>query len=348
MPRTLPPEILRMTFEKVSDKSTLCNILLACQQFRQLVESARVYADAAFSKHPIRFKLDSFLKAIEGPRALFVRSLTFDAEDIRHHELKVIDEILMKTTNLKALCLERRTLPHVRFLQNPPFLLTKLELRDIPLDTPTVRFLEAQTSLEFLSIRTHISGPLPHRFSPSAFPNLKTLVTECKVLDRLASVPPNITHLYIKLSGYFSSGPPRPRRLDSVLVLACHMESSYVTTLCVKTEWLELHGIMDASSDLAIVLRTCQRHTLRGIRLVISPYAPIQPPVQFQQRFDEAPSLEFVEVCNTTGQHHECRRWYRDSPQPVKIRWKCQRGSEWQADWLKDVDIVEGTNLVET
>ncbi|KAG5221201.1 NAD P-binding protein [Salix suchowensis] len=102
----ITPEILQMTSEKVSDKSTLCNILLACQQVHQLVEPAKVYTDAVFSKHPIQLKLDSFLKAIKGHQALLVHSLTFNAKDIQHHELKVINEILMKTTNLKPPSLE--------------------------------------------------------------------------------------------------------------------------------------------------------------------------------------------------------------------------------------------------
>ncbi|KAF4581542.1 hypothetical protein EYR40_009827 [Pleurotus pulmonarius] len=346
MPRTLPPEILRMAFENVPDKTTLCNLLAACHQFRQLVEP-RVFADVAFSKHPIRLKLDSFLAAIEGPRALLVCSLSFDAEDIRHHEIKVIDEILMKTANLKALRLERRTIPHAHFLENSPFLLTKLEFRDVPLDTRLVCFLEAQTSLEFLSLCRTTRDSSGHRFSSTAFPNLKTLIIENEVLHCFASVPLDITRFCIKTLNLFSFDRPHSRRLDSVLVLGCHMEINYFTGLCVNMEWLELRGVMDASSDIAIVFRTCQHHILRGVRLVLSSDAPDQPTALFQPRFDDAPLLEFIEICSPGELHDECQRWYRDSPEPVKIRWKCERGSEWQGDWLKDVDIVGGTDLVE-
>ncbi|KAF9487965.1 hypothetical protein BDN71DRAFT_1457889, partial [Pleurotus eryngii] len=332
MLRTLPPEIWCMTFDYISDKPSLCNILAVCRHFRRLVEPI-LYADAAFPTYPMRAKLDSFLDAIEGPRALLVRTLNFDALDIRHHELEVIDSILIKTPNLKFLSLRRPTLPHVQFLETPPFLLTSLKITFVPLDPPFVRFLESQTSLEYLSLQTFIRESQPVlRFSPTAFPNLKALAARDTVLGCFACVPlSSLTHFHGNPSGLLRA------HLNTLLVLCCHVRLGHLATLCANIEWLQIHGSMDASSDIAHARPSLR---LRGIRVVLSPTPLRQAPANFEQHFDAAPSLEFVEICSTAGPHHVCHRWYRGSHQPIEIRWKCKQGSEWQADWLKDVDIL--------
>ncbi|KAL4257614.1 hypothetical protein AB1N83_011087 [Pleurotus pulmonarius] len=339
----LPPEILRLILTHVDDRKTFCNILVTSRQFSQLVEPF-LYAEIIFSE-PAMTDVDIDLRTLElfhealevsnGRRAACIRTFS----SYTNHQGKgesLIEKILMKAANLKFLRLYSVDTSLSHFLhQHPPFALTRFHGILRCLGPEMARFLESQTSLEAIFILLmEPSETQPPVFSPTSLPNLKTLIIGAHLILPFLRTSADVRNLRINDVEHF---PPISQRdktfLASVRVLSCPPTSisRSLASQLPNLEWLEL---LDGSVDISTLMDwSHENHRLRGI---ISACSSSPPPTDFRPLFDAIPTLEFVEY--KYGYLGETsRRWYRDVPSSLPVRWTCNDGEEWLADWERDV-----------
>ncbi|KAF4584979.1 hypothetical protein EYR40_001805 [Pleurotus pulmonarius] len=344
----LPPEMLEEVFENVDDKQALLNIVVASRRFFQLAEPF-LYARIVFPPASLKStttKLRSLHEALEAPnqrRASYVRSLSLTVQG--NGDRFLVDELLTKTVNLKDLQLIISPSFISRFFrQSLPFALTSLHIASSrtvhtvsysSLYPDLLRFLESQTSLETLHL-SHINLNMAVKFSSTSFPNLKTLILDSVRIHPFIDISSCVTHL--RMTGVRNSAqvPHEEHRcLGSVRTLSCpttHAARSMESWL-PNLEWVEFSGPINMWT-----LRSwhpeneCQ---LRGIRL---PQFTSGPPLDFRPVFDDILTLEFVEYGN--GGNAPLRRRYRNPTATMSVRWLCQPGEEWLADWEADVVVT--------
>ncbi len=337
----LPPEILRLIFAHVDDRKTFCNILVTSRQFSQLVEPF-LYAEIIFSEPAMTdFDIDirrlellhEALKASNGRRAAYI--LTFSSYYTNHQEGEtLIEKVLAKAANLKFLRLNFVDTSHF-FLHCPPFALTRFHGIFRCLGPEMAGFLESQVSLETIFILLmEPSETQPPVFSPTSFPNLKNLTIGAALTLPFLRTSADVRNLRINDVEHF---PPISQRdktfLASVRVLSCPPTSisRSLAPQLPNLEWLEL---LDGAVDISTLMDWS--HGNHGLRGIISTCSSSPPPTDFRSLFDAIPTLEFVEY--KYGYLHETsRRWYRDAPSSLPVRWTCNEGEEWLADWERDV-----------
>ncbi|KAL4255534.1 F-box domain-containing protein [Pleurotus pulmonarius] len=299
----LPPEMLEEVFENVDDKQALLNVVVASRRFFQLAEPF-LYARIVFPPASLKStttKLRSLHEALKAPnqrRASYVRTLSLTVQG--NGDRFLVDELLMKTVNLKDLQLIISPSFISRFFrQSLPFTLTSLHNAS----SRTVH----TTSLETLHL-SHINLNMAVKFSSTSFPNLKTLILDSVRIHPFVDTSSCVTHL--RMTGVRNSAqvPHEDHRcLGSVLTLSCpttHAARSMESWL-PNLEWLEFSGPTSMWT-----LRSwhpeneCQ---LRGIRL---PQFTSGPLLDFRPVFDDILTLEFVEYGN--GSSTLLRRRYRN------------------------------------
>ncbi|KAF4580433.1 hypothetical protein EYR40_003149 [Pleurotus pulmonarius] len=329
---------------------TLCNIFISSRQLCEIVEPfvyARIVFPASYSSELKVTRLESLIEALEasdGRRAPYVRALSFAAISSRTREPELIDQILAKTVNLKSLklyTLSGSSLQGHSFQQNPVFALTTLHASSTLLhkDQDLLDFLESQRSLETLHLtrsRHHENKP---EFSATSFPNLKTLfVHNTSLIHPFLRTAARLERLCIMGRAYWpNSSPGNTIHTDSVRTLSCLRLLSPQVALSLASlfpnlEWLSGPITTVNLDDL------CRRNgNLRGILLTGLPYTDF-PQDEATQFFDTMPRLQFVEYSTSRNNHH---RWYRGAAEPTQVRWLCELGKEWLADWIEDVVHIE-------
>ncbi|KAF9492123.1 hypothetical protein BDN71DRAFT_1451920 [Pleurotus eryngii] len=345
MMSTLPPEMLEAVFDNVDDKQVLLNVLISSRQFFQLAERflyARIVFPPSFQKSTT-MKLRSLHEALEASnrrRASYVQTLSLTTRG--NEDRVLIVELLMKTVNLKDLQLTISPLLISRFFrQSFPFALTSLHIASSrtvrtmsysSLYPDLLHFLELQTCLEMLHL-SHINLNMDVEFSPTSFPDLKTLILDSVRVHAFVDTFACITHL--RMTGVRGSAHADNRCMESVLTLSCPTTHSArsMSSWLPNLEWLEFSGPI---SVLALKNWHPGNHCRpRGIRLLQFTSGHLH---DFRPAFDDIPTLEFVEYGNRSSTL--LRRRYRDTTAPMSVRWLCRPGKEWLADWEADVVLT--------
>ncbi|KAF9492555.1 hypothetical protein BDN71DRAFT_1497446 [Pleurotus eryngii] len=202
-------------------------------------------------------------------------------------------------------------------------------------DQNMLDFLESQTSLETLHLTRSRHLENKPEFSSTSFPNLKALFVHCSLVHPFLRTSARLERLCVTGRAYLpNSRPGNTIYTDSIRTLSCLRLSGAevaisVASLFPNLEWLS-GPITTANLD---DLRTHNRK-LRGILLTGPAYAGFLQD-EAKQFFDTIPTLQFVEY----SQSHN--RLYRGAAASTSVRWLCELGEEWLADWVEDVVHVE-------
>ncbi len=347
---TLPPEVVGIVLANVDDRTTLFNILVISRQFSLLAERF-LYAEIVFKFEPppnARRRLELLYGALEASdwrRAAYIQFLSSSFD--RPLESRIlIEKILMKAFNLKALCLYSpdNPLPHFS-RQQPPIALTRFYGVFRYLDPEMSRFLGSHTSLKEIDILLmEPSETRPPVFSPTSFPNLKSLIVDARLILPFLCTAANVRNIRVNRTEEF---PPYSKqdqaRMASVRVLSCRPTSAN-RSLAVQLpnlEWLEL---LEHPGDLSAPMKGFwrEKQTLRGIRIA-NRVVP-SPSDGFRSLFDDIPILEFIEYRDV--HHGTFKRFYRNALSPMSVRWLCNVGDEWLANWERDVVVAPLGNTV--
>ncbi|KDQ32129.1 hypothetical protein PLEOSDRAFT_154333 [Pleurotus ostreatus PC15] len=354
MKPTLSDETFCLILEYVRGKEALWNLLLSSQKLCELTKPF-FYANAAF--HPTIENLRCFLRAMELQHngrhtELFVRTLIFYANDVplEDTQLRLVDKILMKTTNLTSLSLVLPSpRPSLQFLEDATFSLSELSISVPDMDDNLVHFLEEQSQLKALRLDcSSQSKSSASQFRSPSFLNLQVLITTYSVFHQFFELPACVTHLTVLDLPYYTRPVGRNSFLDNIRVFSCH--SYFGPTVLLKgvlffpnLQWMEIRS----SASIHEVFKglcTISEHirNLRGVRFAYQEATPFLVS-EAKKCFDALASLQFVEFCGELGC---CQRWHRDSVAPTEIRWKSLGGSEWLFDWEKDVVEVDGDEIL--
>lgn len=345
----LPPEILRIVFANIDDKNALCNLSITSRQFRELVEPllyARIVFPASSSSALKVTRLESLLKALEasgGRRAPYVHAISFAATSSRTGEPGLIDKILAKTINLKCLklySLSGSSMKGHTFQHNPVFTLTVLHMSSTHLhkDQDMLDFLESQVSLETLHLTRSRHLENKPEFSASSFPNLKALFVHTSLVHPFLRTSARLERLCVTGRGYWpNSRPGNTIYTDSIRTLSCLRLSSAEVAISMASLFPNLEWLSGPITTANLDELCAHNRNLRGILLTGPAHAGFSQD-EAKQFLDTIPSLQFVEYSQS---HNRFYRWYRGAAAPTLVRWLCELGEEWLADWVEDVVHVE-------
>lgn len=201
------------------------------------------------------------------------------------------------------------------------------------LDQALLHFLGSQTSLQILNLgypRGHEHG---YKFPSTSFPNLRVLCAHSSLAYAFLSTSARITRLQISRPIRLPHSDISDQRCTDVVRTLSSLTSSPETgisfaSLLPNLEWFS--GPIDSAEQLEHLLT--HNRKLRGIRFT-SWMPSSRSGNKIHRLFGTLATLQFLEYY---GSEYKQYRWYRGAAAPTRIRWFCDFGSEWLADWRED------------